>query len=162
MTFVWWHWVALGVILIGAELALPGLVLLWFGIGALLVGVLLTLAPELALSWQIAIFAATSVLATLLSRLWLRRFGGSGGAPSLNRPDEGLAGRVFRLDAPIEFGSGHLWIGDVRWRIVGPDLPAGKKVRVVAWDKVAAALTVEPAVTETPTQSKTGLSDGTP
>ena len=148
MTFVWWHWLTLGLILIGAELLLPGFVLLWFGIAALVVGVLLTLAPDVAVSWQLAVFAATTVLATLLSRLWLRRFGGSGGRPTLNRPDEGLPGRVFRLESPIEQGFGHLWIGDVHWRIAGPDLPAGRQIRIVRWDNTAGALTVEPVDAE--------------
>ncbi|WP_421709894.1 NfeD family protein [Algihabitans sp.] len=150
MTFVWWHWLTLGLILIGAELLLPGFVLLWFGVAALTVGVILTLAPDVAVSWQLAIFAATAVLTTLLSRVWLRRFGGSGGRPSLNRPDEGLTGRVFRLERPIEHGFGELWIGDVHWRIAGPDLPAGRDIRIVSWDKTAGALTVVPVEAETP------------
>ena len=94
-----------------------------------------------------------AVLTTLLSRVWLRRFGGSGGRPSLNRPDEGLTGRVFRLESPIEHGFGELWIGDVHWRIAGPDLPAGRQIRIVSWDKTAGALTVVPVEAETPSNT---------
>ena len=38
MTLEWWHWVVFGFVLIIAELAVPQFVLVWFGLGALLVG----------------------------------------------------------------------------------------------------------------------------
>ena len=153
MTFVWWHWLALGLLLIGAEFLVSGYVLLWFGIGALLVGLLLALMPDLSLSWQIITFTTTAVLALAAARIWLRRFGGREETASLNRPDEGLPGRVFRLEDPIEHGIGQLWIGDVHWRIAGPDLPAGNEVRILQWDNTAGALTVEPVEKDVTTKA---------
>ena len=158
MTFVWWHWLALGLLLIGAEFLVSGYVLLWFGVGALLVGLLLAAAPDLSLSWQIITFATTAILALAASQIWLQRFGGREEAASLNRPDDGLPGRVFRLEDPIEHGIGQLWIGDVHWRIAGPDLPAGKEVRILRWDNAAAALTVEPVDKDNATQAAAGNS----
>ena len=51
------------------------------------------------------------------------------------RPDvvQGYA-REFTLAAPLSEGAGNLSIDDTIWRITGPDMPAGTKVRVEAID----------------------------
>jgi len=36
---LWWHWIVLGILLIVLEILLPGFVLLWFGVAAIVVGV---------------------------------------------------------------------------------------------------------------------------
>ena len=40
-------------------------------------------------------------------------------------------GRTFTLSAPILNGVGKLRVDDSQWRIAGPDLPEGSRVRVV-------------------------------
>ncbi len=37
MQLEWWHWAVTGILLILSELAVPAFVLVWFGLGALLV-----------------------------------------------------------------------------------------------------------------------------
>ncbi|WP_432822783.1 NfeD family protein [Trichloromonas sp.] len=59
-TLLFWHWLALGLILILAELFIPSFTIFWFGLGALLVGAILWAAPELSLSWQLFIWAIAS------------------------------------------------------------------------------------------------------
>ena len=49
MHLEWWHWVVGGIVLILAELAIPSFFIVWFGLGALLVG-LLALAFDLSLT----------------------------------------------------------------------------------------------------------------
>jgi len=66
---LYWHWLTLGLLLILAELFIPSFTIFWFGLGALLVGGLLLLFDELALSWQIFIWAIASGLFTFL---WFR------------------------------------------------------------------------------------------
>ena len=43
----WWHWIVGGIVLVLAELAIPSFFIVWFGLGALLTG-LLPLAFELS------------------------------------------------------------------------------------------------------------------
>jgi len=38
MTIVWWHWLVLGFCLIGMELLVPSFTIIWFGLGAVVVG----------------------------------------------------------------------------------------------------------------------------
>ena len=46
--FEWWHWVVLGLCLAMSELAIPAFFIIWFGIGAIGVGIALLVMPELA------------------------------------------------------------------------------------------------------------------
>ena len=69
---VYWHWLILGLLLIIAELFIPSFTIFWFGLGALLVGVLLLLIPSLPLTGQLLLFALASILFTYLWFRYLR------------------------------------------------------------------------------------------
>lgn len=67
--FEWWHWMVLGLCLAMAELAVPAFFLIWFGIGALLVGLVLLAAPETGIAVQLLLWAGAS---TALVVVWFR------------------------------------------------------------------------------------------
>jgi membrane protein implicated in regulation of membrane protease activity len=69
--FEWWHWVVLGLCLSIAELAIPAFFMIWFGIGAVGVGLLMLLAPGLLLEAQLLAWAAAS---GALAAVWFRYF----------------------------------------------------------------------------------------
>ena len=66
-----WAWIILGVVLVGVELLAPGSFFLWFGLAAIVTGLLDAL---LGLSWQAAalLFALLSVGAVILGRFVTR------------------------------------------------------------------------------------------
>ena len=67
--FEWWHWMVLGLCLAMAELLIPAFFIVWFGIGALVVGLILLAAPELGIPAQLLLWAAFS---TALVIIWFR------------------------------------------------------------------------------------------
>jgi len=69
---VYWHWLVLGLLLIIAELFIPSFTIFWFGLGALLVGILLLIIPSLPLTGQLLLFAFASILFTFLWFRYLR------------------------------------------------------------------------------------------
>lgn len=71
MILAYWHWLVFGMLLVGLEIFLPSFTALWFGVGALIVGALLFLFPELPLVWQILIWTGASVAFTWA---WFRYF----------------------------------------------------------------------------------------
>ncbi|MDP4024609.1 NfeD family protein [Methylobacterium sp. NEAU 140] len=123
-----WAWVVAGLALAAAEIVAPGVFLIWLGLAALATGLATALAP---LPWpvQALLFAVLSLacvgLALRLNRRHVLRHG-----PRLNRPDRGLVGREATLSEPIVDGAGRLRCDDTLWRVTGPDLPAGARVRV--------------------------------
>lgn len=67
--FEWWHWIVLGLCLSIAELAVPAFFIIWFGIGAIGVGLLLLIAPALSVATQLIVWA---VVSTILVGIWFR------------------------------------------------------------------------------------------
>jgi membrane protein implicated in regulation of membrane protease activity len=138
-----WNWLIFGIILMALELAAPGVFMFWLGLAALLVG-LLSFVVHPAWQSQILMFA---VFAAAAVPLW-RRVARSNTAvsktnPFLNKRADALVGRVFTLEKPIIDGSGTVRIDDTIWRVAGPDVPAGSRVRIVQAD--GASLTVAAA-----------------
>jgi len=71
MDILWWHWLVLGLVLIGLELVVPSFTIIWFGLGAVLVSIVMALFPGYPLSAQILAWTVASVLFTLA---WFRYF----------------------------------------------------------------------------------------
>jgi len=137
-----WSWWILGLVLLGAEVLLPGFFFLWFGVAAILIGIS-ALLIEWPWQWQVLGFVVLSVIAVLVGR----RFAGSPDDetedPHLNLRASRLEGRTFVLLEPIVEGRGRIRIDDSVWQVHGPDAPAG--VRVVVTGSDGTILTVEMA-----------------
>lgn len=132
-----WAWWILGIVLLVAEIAVPGNILVWVGVAGLVTGLLSNLFWET--SWwvwevQWLVFAAVSALSLWLGRSWLNRSRNQSDEPTLNQRGASLVGRTADLIDPIHNGRGRVKIGDTIWMVRGPDLPAGSRVRVVASD----------------------------
>ena len=65
----WWHWIVLGLGLAIAELVVPAFFIIWFGIGAIGVGMTLLIVPDLDIPAQLIIWA---ILSALLVGIWFR------------------------------------------------------------------------------------------
>jgi len=138
-----WNWLIFGFILMALELAAPGVFLFWFGLAALLVG-LVSFAVHPSWQAQLLMFAVFALAAVpLWRRLALSNNRASQSNPFLNRRTAALVGREFTLEKPIIDGSGTVRIDDTIWRVAGPDAPAGSRVKVVRVD--GANLTVAAA-----------------
>lgn len=135
-----WNWfIAAGVFFI-IELMVPGAFMIWLGLSALLVGLL---SKFVIWPWQYQ-FVAFAVFALASIPLWrhfARGMEKPGDQPFLNRRADAFIGREFTLEKPIVAGGGTMKIDDTIWRLAGPDLPGGSRVKVVRAD--AATLVVE-------------------
>jgi len=127
-----WHWWILAMALIILETLLPGTFFLWMGISALLLGVVLWLAPAIGWEAQLVLFAVLSLVSIVGWRMWQRRNPGEDDHPTLNRRAEQYIGRVFTLETPIENGYGKVRVGDSLWRVQGADMAANQPVRVTS------------------------------
>ena len=101
-----WTWVLIGLILMGAELAISGVFLVWLGIAAMITGLETALVP---MPWQaqILFFAGLSVGLVILAQKRM-----AGRPNSLNRGANGLIGQEFRLDTAITEGVGRIRVND--------------------------------------------------
>lgn len=137
MELVWWHWLALGLLLIASELLLPAFYLVWFGLGALLTGLVVALVP-IGLTAQLILW---SVASTAMVAAWMKFFRN----PDRTRAGQskegalGVVGLVTRNVGELgqEIGQGEILfqrpvLGSDRWPVVADQpIPAGARARVV-------------------------------
>nr|WP_250809814.1 NfeD family protein [Neorhizobium tomejilense] len=130
-----WSWWILGVVLLAAELAAPGVFLIWIGAAAIVIGVLsLALWDAAFWTWhvQLLLFAVLSGAFALAGRRFYSSRNQATDEPNLNRRGESLVGRTATLHEPIAEGRGRIRLDDTWWSVMGPELPAGTQVKVVA------------------------------
>jgi len=131
-----WNWMLLGLVLLILEILVPGVFLLWIGIAAILTGGLSLQLWELGFwTWQVQVLIF--LLLSLVSAFAGKHLLGHPSAdetdqPLLNQRAEQLVGRTARLEEAIAEGYGRIRLGDTLWRVTGPDLPVGTRVRVTA------------------------------
>ena len=134
MDLTWWHWVVLGLVLLGAELLVPAFYLIWFGLGALIVGGLLALIPMSStvqlLGWTLASLG--------MVLMWFRYFKPKTKtlAGASDTRIVGEIGLVIRDVAPFERGEIRFQkplAGSETWPCIADEtLATGTRVRVVA------------------------------
>lgn len=139
---VYWHWIVFGLVLFIFEILAPGAIFMWFGAGAVLVGGLIYLFPDISWQWQVLIFALVS-LASLFAWRYFKQDNPEDNTESgtLNQRGKALIGRQVPLVEAISNGIGRVQIDDTYWRVEGSDLENGALVRVIASD--GATLQVE-------------------
>ena len=133
MMLAYWHWVILGLGMVALELMIPGAFLLWIGIAALILGGITFLFP-LSVTVQLVLFGVIALLATIVGRKVIRLQVDDGAPVTLNRRGQQLVGQTIVLDVPIVNDHAHVTVADSKWRVKGPDLPAGAVVKVVGVD----------------------------
>lgn len=128
-----WGWIILGLILCGLEMILPGVFLLWLGLGAIAVGILMILLVDLPLGWQWVIFSLTMVGSLGLGFLVQRRSKPSGTATSLNKEFEQMVGKRYVALTTFKAGRGRIKVADSSYAAVS-DQPIlqGEVVEVIA------------------------------
>lgn len=140
-----WGWFIVGLLLLVAELIVPGVFLMWVGIAALILG-LLSLPFQGFGFWvwqlQLVLFAVLAFVSILVGRRVLSRRDTTSDQPLLNQRAASLIGRTAIVSEAIANGRGRIKLDDTTWTAEGPDAAAGATVRITGND--GGKLVVEP------------------
>ena len=134
MTILWWHWLVLGMILIGLELVVPSFTIIWFGLGAVIVSIILAFFPGYSLPAQILTWTVASALFTLG---WFRFFNPrtKTAAGSSKGTVVGEIGLVIRAAEPYTKGVVKFQLpllGADEWQCISDEsLEVGDRVKVI-------------------------------
>ncbi|KAA3517615.1 NfeD family protein [Agrobacterium vitis] len=130
-----WSWLVLGLALLAVELVMPGMFMIWIGLGAIATGLLsLAFWGDAFWPWQVQalVFCAFSIAAILIGRKYVRSDAKSSDEPLLNQRTASLVGRTATLQEPIREGRGRIRLDDTFWTVSGPDLETGTQVKIIA------------------------------
>lgn len=136
MHIEWWHWIILGLCLVGLELIVPSFTIIWFGFGALVVGLVMLFWIDIPIAWQVFFWSIASICFTVL---WFICFKPNKNRTHAGMSKEGIVGETGIIIRGTEDSYGR---GTIRFRIsvLGADewscfaeevLKVGDSVRVV-------------------------------
>jgi membrane protein implicated in regulation of membrane protease activity len=127
-------WFAVGLVILVLELAVPGLILFFFGIGAWLVA-LLTLLFDININIQLLIFFISSVILLFSLRQWVRQL--FTGKMGISKNDEESSGdlvgeRATVVEAIIPPSNGRVEIHGTNWTAESDiEIKAGDIVEII-------------------------------
>lgn len=136
-------WLLLGIVLVFSEFAVPGLVIVFFGIGALVTALAVWVADP-APVWQIAVFALASVASLLAGRRYFRgllhgqTFRRATSTDDIETESDALIGATGTVtDAIRPPVSGRVAVRGSDWSATADEpLERGTTVRVVSRDSI--------------------------
>ena len=136
MQIEWWYWVVGGLALVLAELTMATFYIIWFGLGAILVGLVALVAPGLSATVQIALWIVASVA---MAVAWFRVFRHGLDRTRAGTADGDAIGEVGLLVSAVEpFAKGKVrfqrpLLGSDEWVCLADEaIAAGERVRVVS------------------------------
>ena len=129
-SYGWW---VLALVLIAAELVAPGYFLLWIGLAAAVMGLIMLVVPGLGFLAQAVIFAVLSILICFVYWKYIRPATElRDDQPLLNRKGARMIGRRVAVVEAIVNGRGKVKIGDSVWLAEGEDRAVGSVVEVLS------------------------------
>lgn len=138
--FLWnlgpWNWFLAAVALFVLETIVPGVHFLWFGLAAIIVGIV-ALATGIVWQWQLIAFALIAMATVFLVRRYADPRAVKSDEPDLNVRGAQYIGRILTVTEEIRQGRGKVRVGDTVWHAEGEDTVVGAKVKVVGVDGTA-------------------------
>ncbi len=136
-------WFLIGLFFALLELMVPGLVLIFFGIGAWLAA-LLTLILDVSVGVQIFTFALASVLSLIFLRSWFKKRFFQSSLNGSDSDDDELKGKTAKVESAIEPGiPGKVMFNGTLWSAESDsNITVGQQVEII--DKRSITLIVKP------------------
>lgn len=132
-------WFLVGIILLIMELMVPGLIIMFFGLGAIIVGVV-CLFCDISLNWQLVIFLGASLMSLVTLRSWLKRIfiGRISGKQDLNEEMADILGqKVVVIEKIIKNKGGKVEFHGTNWNAVSDDeIDKGAVVEITGKDNL--------------------------
>ncbi len=132
-------WFIAGLLLVFAELIVPGFIILFFGVGALVTSLVAWLMPESSFVLQGWTFAIVSIVSLFVGRRFFRKaLSGKRYDDGADADDDGVVGcpaEVVEAISPLV--PGRVSVRGVEWPARSEaELPVGQRVKVVGRENI--------------------------
>lgn len=120
-----WYWVAFGTLLLAAEILSPAFILIWPGLAAFCVAIVVWLFPSIPGEMVAILFAVLALGLTFGGRALFARGNTDIVTTGLNERTQNLVGRRAKV-VSFDGGEGHVEVGGVQWPASWPDNTTAK------------------------------------
>ncbi len=134
MEIEYWHWIVVGLLLMGFEIIAPSFTILWFGAGAVITGLVLAVVP-ISVTTQVMIWTLSSIAFTVFWFKYLKPL--STDRTKAGLPDASIIGETgILIKEPNDHHRGVMRfttpkLGSDEWPIICEDhIKLGDRVRV--------------------------------
>ncbi|HRS18173.1 MAG TPA: NfeD family protein [Bacteroidales bacterium] len=135
-------WILFGIAGLLLELVLPGLIILFFGFGALLTGFVYWIIP-LGIEFQLIIFLVSSSVLLILFRKWLQKSFFEKRAENKDELEEEFVGKQAEAVTDFVAGSGKVSFKGTTWNAVSTQtIKQGEKVIIEKRDSLTLIVTL--------------------
>ncbi len=143
--FVWvselsgWYWLALGILFIALEMLVPSFIVVWPGLAAITIAILVAIFPNISGEWLVLIFAILSIGYIFVGRSLAMRLRKAEPQTTLNARAESLVGHQAKV-VSYDNGEGKVAIKGVQWPAVwenGEIATEGQSVVIAATSGVS-------------------------
>lgn len=133
MLYYWW--LVIGLLLMAAEVIIPGFVIFWFGVGAIVTGICAFLGVETVIL-QTMIFAIVSILLVSISRKFFINMIKSSPGSEIKMNMHALMGKVGIVTEAIDntIGKGRVVVESQDWMARSSDasiIEQGSKIKIL-------------------------------
>ena len=136
-----WHWLVLGLLLVGAETLGAGGFLIGLALAAFLQALLVSLV-SISWEWQLVVYAFSSMLLSWVYFHFFRSFNEQTDQPQINDRAAQLVGRKLTLEEAVTQGRGRVLVGDTYWKVAADkDYPVGAVIEIVASEGMTLLIT---------------------
>jgi membrane protein implicated in regulation of membrane protease activity len=134
----WLVWFLAGIAIMLAELAVPGFVIIFFGLGCLGAAIVAAIAPDAYTAQLIAFLIVSLTSLVTLRKIAMRIFVGRSEVSGNNETGNVSVGTRIKIDQDIEPGQeARVRYRGTMWTAVSEDrLPAGSEAEIVGVDKI--------------------------
>jgi inner membrane protein len=136
MTNAMWIWGAIGLILLAIEMATGTFYIVWFGISALCLALIMGLAPNLSFNAQLAFFAILSIGSLGIWKSYYRKNDIPNRVGQSQGEEIGMAGTITEACSPTQNGKIIFLqgvMGSREWSAVSSEtIAVGQKAKIVA------------------------------
>lgn len=126
-------WLVLAVVLFALEFFAPGVFFMWLGFGAIILGGIVFIFPDLAASLQLIIFAVLGVGFVIAGRSYIKKRPIQTEDNTLNQRGLQYIGKICEVAVSFKNGKGKVKVEDTLWSATGPaEFEKGASVKIVS------------------------------
>lgn len=132
-------WAVVGLLLIAGEVVAPGLILMFFGIAALLTSLLTAIGLTSSTSAQLLTFASAAVVSIFVLRRYAKEYFVGAQQAGSDRLDDEFVGKTVKVTRTVGPAgeSGRVELKGADWTATADvEIPAGANARIVTRDGI--------------------------